>query len=77
MTTSPLVATAAAANEAISMRSGNTRWLAPCSASTPSTMMRRSTSTEMTAPICCRNRMRSITSGSVAAFSMTVVPWPR
>ncbi len=51
-----------------------TACVAPCSARTPSTVMRSVPAPPMRAPIAVRQRARSTTSGSRAAFSRTVVP---
>ena len=51
------------------MRSGMTACVAPCSARTPSTVMRSVPAPPMRAPIAPRQRARSTTSGSRAAFS--------
>ena len=57
------------------MRSGSTRWRAPCSLATPSTTMREVPAPVIFAPILLRQSATSLISGSRAAFSITVVPW--
>jgi len=66
--------TIAATNVPVSIRSGMTAWVAPCSRSTPSTTMRSVPAPEIFAPIAPRQRARSTISGSRAAFSSVVVP---
>ena len=73
---SPRVARAAHAQTPASMRSGIARWSNPHSRSTPSTVITRSVCTEMSAPIFWRIAMRSVISGSIAAFRSVVRPGP-
>ena len=74
MTTSPPASPAATRKVATTSRSGMTEWVAGCSSSTPSTSMRDVPAPVIRAPIELRNSARSRTSGSRAAFSITVVP---
>ena len=60
-----------------SMRSGMTSCSAPCSSFTPSMMIRRVPAPSIFAPILLSKFARSMTSGSAAALSMTVVPSAR
>ena len=73
-TTSPPARPAATRNVATTNRSGMTAWVAGCSSSTPSTSIREVPAPVMFAPMALRKSARSRTSGSRAAFSMTVVP---
>ncbi len=75
--TSPPQAAAATRKVPVSIRSGSTRCCAPCSRSTPSITMRSVPAPRMRAPIAFRQRARSTTSGSRAAFSITVSPSAR
>ena len=59
------------------MRSGSTSWVAPCSRPTPVTTIREEPAPSIRAPIFTRQLARSTTSGSRAAFSITVVPSAR
>ncbi len=72
--TSPPVIAAATSRVPASMRSGITRCRAPPSSGTPSISRRSVPAPSMRAPIAESSRARSVTSGSRAAFSMTVVP---
>ena len=74
---SPRVARAADAHEAASIRSGSEVCTNPSSRSTPSTRMTRSVSTEMIAPIFWSTAIRSMISGSIAAFFSSVFPLAR
>ena len=56
------------------MRSGSTLYSVPCSRSTPWTVMVSVPAPLMRAPMALRQCARSMTSGSRAAFSMTVSP---
>ena len=56
------------------MRSGSTRWRAPLSLGTPSTMIRDVPAPVILAPILVRQSATSLISGSRAAFSITLVP---
>jgi len=71
------LAAAATRKVPVSMRSGITRWLAPCSSRTPSITMRSLPAPAIRAPIAFRQSARSTTSGSRAAFSITVSPSAR
>ena len=73
----PRVIAAAARKVPVSMRSGSTAYSAPCSRSTPSMTMVEVPAPSMCAPMAIRQWARSTTSGSCAAFSMTVVPCAR
>ncbi len=75
--TSPPVAAAATRNVPVSIRSGITGYVAPCSCSTPWIVMMSVPAPSTFAPIAFRQFARSTTSGSRAAFSMTVVPSAR
>ena len=75
--TSPRVMAAAMANVPASSRSPMTRCSAPPRRSTPCTSIRRSAVRWICAPIAHSIAMRSSTSGSSAALSMTVVPRAR
>ncbi len=72
--TRPRVIAPATRKVPVSMRSGSTRCSAPPSRSTPSTVMTVLPAPEMRAPMRLRKAARSTTSGSRAAFSITVVP---
>ncbi len=65
---------APAKNVAATTRSGTTAWRAGCSSSIPSTSIREVPAPRTTAPMAQSMAARSMTSGSLAAFSMTVVP---
>ena len=56
------------------MRSGSTSCEAPCRRGTPSTTIWPVPAPAIRAPILVRQAARSATSGSRAAFSITVVP---
>ena len=73
-TTSPPAIPAATRKVATTRRSGMTRWVAGWSSSTPVTSIREVPAPVILAPMAVRNSARSCTSGSRAAFSMTVVP---
>ena len=75
--TDPPVAAAATRKVPVSMRSGMMRCSAPASALTPSIVIVSLPAPSMFAPIALRQFARSTTSGSRAAFSMTVVPSAR
>ena len=72
--TSPPVMAAAMAKVPVSMRSGITSTVAPCSSSTPSMVRVRVPMPEIFAPMATRHSATLVISGSCAAFSMTVVP---
>ena len=72
--TSPPVIAAAAIIDPASIRSGITSCSAPCSRSTPSTSITCVPAPLIFAPILTSTRARSCTSGSRAAFSITVRP---
>ncbi len=72
--TSPPVMAAATSRVPASMRSGITRCRAPDSSCTPSISIRSVPAPSIRAPISTSRRARSLTSGSRAAFTMTVVP---
>src|SRR5450830_1090872 len=74
---SPPVASAADAQDAASMRSESAVCWKPMSRSTPAMRITRSVSTEMIAPIFCSTLMRSMISGSIAAFDSSVMPSAR
>ena len=74
---SPPVARAADAHDAASIRSESAVCWKPTSRSTPSIRITRSVSTEMIAPIFCSTLMRSMISGSIAAFASSVMPSAR
>ena len=74
---SPLVASAAQAQDAASIRSGSAVCWKPPSRSTPSIRITRSVSTLMIAPIFCRTAIRSMISGSIAALRSSVTPSAR
>ena len=74
---SPWVASAAHAQDAASIRSGNAAWVYPPSRSTPSIRITRSVSTLMMAPIFCSTAIRSRISGSTAALRSSVTPSAR
>ncbi len=73
-TTSPPASPAATRKVATTSRSGMTVCRAGCRASTPSTSIREVPAPVILAPMALRKPARSLTSGSRAAFSMTVVP---
>ena len=77
ITTSPPVAAAAMAKLPASMRSGMTRVRAPCRAATPMISILGVPAPRMMAPIRLRCSARATTSGSQAAFLITVVPLAR
>ena len=72
--TSPPAAAAAARKVPVSMRSGMIACAAPCSCGTPSIVMRAVPAPLILAPMASRHCARSITSGSRAALSSTVMP---
>ena len=72
--TRPPVIAAAIRKVPVSIRSGSTSWLPPCSFSTPWTTIRPLPACSMFAPRALRQSARSTTSGSIAAFSITLVP---
>jgi len=59
------------------MRSGMIEWVAPCKRSTPWMRITSVPAPEMRAPMLIRQLARSTTSGSRAAFSITVSPSAR
>ncbi len=73
--TSPRVIAAAMAKVSASSRSPRTRCSVPPRRSTPSISIRRSPVREIRAPMVVSMAIRSSTSGSSAALSITVVPW--
>ena len=75
--TSPPVMPATATKVAATTRSGTTAWAAGRSSSTPSISMREVPAPRTTAPMAPNMAARSMTSGSFAAFSITVVPLAR
>ena len=75
MVMSPPAMPTAARNVAATTRSGTTAWRAGRSSSTPSISMRDVPAPRTTAPIEQSMAARSATSGSLAAFSITVVPF--
>ena len=75
--TSPWVMAPATSRVPASMRSGTTRWTAPASSGTPWISMRPVPMPSNRAPIAARSTARSPTSGSRAAFSITVTPSAR
>ncbi len=75
--TSPPAAATAHRNVPASMRSGITAWRAPCSRSTPWITSRSVPIPSIRAPIATSRCARSLTSGSRAAFSITVSPSAR
>ena len=72
--TSPPAMPTAARKVAATTRSGTTAWWVGWSSSTPSTSMREVPAPRTTAPMSHSMAARSATSGSFAAFSITVVP---
>ncbi len=72
--TSPPVIAAATMRVPASTRSGTTRCTAPPSSTTPSISIRAVPAPWIRAPMAVSSVARSTTSGSRAAFSMTVVP---
>ena len=72
--TSPPAMPTAARYVAATTRSGTTAWRVGRSSSTPSTSMRDVPAPRTTAPMSQSMAARSATSGSLAAFSITVVP---
>ena len=72
--TSPPVSPAATRKVATTSRSGMTAWVAGSRRSTPSTSIREVPAPVILAPMALRKSARSRTSGSRAAFSITVVP---
>lgn len=72
--TLPPVIAAATKKVPVSMRSGSTAWWPPPRRSTPCTVMRGVPAPSICAPSAIRQSARSVTSGSIAAFSSTVVP---
>jgi hypothetical protein len=72
--TSPPAMPTAATKVAATTRSGTTVWRVGCSSSTPSTSSREVPAPRTTAPMAHNMSARSVTSGSFAAFSITVVP---
>jgi hypothetical protein len=75
--TSPPVIAAAMAYVPVSMRSAITECSAPCSRSTPWIVSVEVPMPSIRAPILVRQLARSATSGSRAAFSITVSPFAR
>ena len=73
-TTSPPVAATAHRKVPASMRSATTRWVQPCSFSTPWMRMRLVPWPSIFAPMAISISARSEISGSCAAFSSTVSP---
>ena len=73
----PRVAAAAKRYVPASIRSEITVWQAPCSASTPLTVITSVPAPSMIPPIAIKQRAKSTTSGSRAAFSKTVIPRAR
>jgi hypothetical protein len=71
---SPPVMAPAMAKVPASIRSGIVRWLTPCSAETPRIVIVCVPAPSIFPPIRLRSAARSVTSGSQAAFSRTVVP---
>ena len=76
-TTSPPASPAATRKVATTSRSGMTEWVAGSRWSTPSTSIRDVPAPVIRAPMALRKSARSDTSGSRAAFSITVVPLAR
>ena len=72
--TLPPVIAAATRKVPVSMRSGTTEWRPPPRRSTPWMTMRDVPAPSIFAPSALRHSARSVTSGSIAAFSSTVVP---
>ncbi len=62
---------------AATTRSGTTAWRVGRSESTPSTSIREVPAPRTTAPMSQSMAAKSATSGSLAAFSITVVPLAR
>ena len=75
--TRPPVIAAATRKVPVSIRSGSTRWRPPDRRSTPWMVIREVPAPSIRAPSALRQSARSVTSGSIAAFSSTVVPSAR
>ena len=72
---SPFVIAAANAQVPVTIRSGRVAWVAGFRFDTPSIFIVCDPRPEIFAPIAIKNSPRSTTSGSLAAFSIVVIPF--